>query len=83
MATSPLSDTNDAVHPPKLTMAPIGKPVKSVNELGLSFSPASTSLSAMLGSWCGCHIPSSAMVTVDANAKHKEANFFIIIILKS
>ena len=56
----PSGETNEAVQPPRETIAPMGWPVRSAKAAGSPSKPMAFSFWARSGICCGIHIPSSA-----------------------
>src|SRR5512141_170087 len=56
----PSGETNDALQPPRDTIAPMGWPVRSAKACGSPRKPIVLRRSASCGICCGIHMPSSA-----------------------
>jgi hypothetical protein len=59
VAMRPSGETNEALHPPSDTIAPMGWPVRSAKAFGSPRKPMAFSLGARSGICCGIHMPSS------------------------
>src|ERR1035441_10555711 len=62
---SPSGETNDALQPPRDTIAPIGWPVRSAKACGSPQKPIALRRSASCGICCGIHMPSSPRAAED------------------